>query len=98
MIKINNVNVGFPAKVANVIKITVFSFETKTSTVNTYWELFNLSVYKFTDSENVDVDELVYEPLAVGTYELTESEYSSWGANNNIVENAVLKSLSLTRL
>jgi hypothetical protein len=35
--------------------------------------------------------------LADGNYELTEAQYKAWGANNSVVEDAVLSSLGLTR-
>mgnify|MGYP003656146829 CR=1 FL=1 len=98
MIKINNVNIGFPTKVGNNIDVSVITFKTDVLTVNTYWELFNISTLKVINSEGIEVDDIVSECLANGNYELTEIEYNSWGPDNSIVENAVLKNLSLTRI
>jgi hypothetical protein len=89
MIKINEVTVGFPSKLANGLEVSVITFKSDALTANTYWQLFS----------NVTLidEQLQSTVLADGNYELTEAEYKSWGNNNIIVENAVLNSLGLNR-
>ena len=97
MIKINDVPVGFPTKIANGIEISVITFKSNALTANTYWQLFSNVLVKVIDEEGKEIEELQSTLLADGNYELTELEYKSWGNNNAVVENAVLNNLGLTR-
>ena len=97
MIKINDISVGFPSKMANGLEVSVITFKSDALTAQTYWQLFANSLIKVIDEQGGEIEEVQSTLLAEGNYELTEAEYKSWGNNNVIVEDAVLKSLGLTR-
>jgi hypothetical protein len=97
MIKINDVSVGFPSKIANGLEVSVITFKSDALTANTYWKLFNNDLVKAIDEEGKEIEELQSTLLADGNYELTEAEYKFWGNNNVVVEDAVLNNLGLTR-
>ena len=102
MIKISPVPVGYPAQEANAISIKILTFDVNAATCSTYYELFNISEVEVTpaDIENNKeaVVSTVIKKLAEGNYTLTETEYDSWGDDNVVVEDAVLRHLQLTRL
>jgi len=85
MIQIKSIPVGYPAKEANFLKVTILPFATSATNCGTFYELFK-------------VDGETTEKLAEGNYYLTEEEYNLWGDNNIVVEDAVLNHLSLERL
>ena len=97
MIKINEIPVGFPSKMANGLEVSVITFKSDALTANTYWQLFSNVITKVTDEEGKEIEEVKSTLLADGNYELTEAEYKAWGNNNVVVEDAVLSSLGLTR-
>ena len=97
MIKINNVPVGFPSKIANGLEVSVITFKSNALTANTYWKLFSNVITKVIDEEGKEIEEVKSTLLADGNYELTEAEYKAWGNNNVVVEDAVLNSLGLIR-
>mgnify|MGYP003653713989 CR=1 FL=1 len=97
MIKINEIPVGFPSKLANGLEVSVITFKSNALTANTYWQLFANVMVKVIDLEGKDIEELQSTFLADGNYELTESEYKGWARDNAAVENAVLNNLGLTR-
>ena len=97
MIKINEIPVGFPSKMANGLEVSVITFKSNALTANTYWQLFNNVMVKAIDEEGKEIEEVKSTLLADGNYELTEAQYKAWGANNVVVEDAVLSSLGLTR-
>tara|TARA_R110000782_G_scaffold156415_2_gene248581 strand:+ start:414 stop:710 length:297 start_codon:yes stop_codon:yes gene_type:complete len=97
MIKINNVSVGFPSKIANGLEVSVITFKSNAITAQTYWQLFDNVMVKVIDEQGEEIEELQSTLLIDGNYELTEAEYKSWGNNNVIVEDAVLNNLGLTR-
>ena len=97
MIKINDVSVGFPSKLANGLEVSVITFKSNAVTAQTYWQLFTNSLVKVIDEKGKEIEELQSTLLTDGNYELTEAEYKAWGKDNLVVENAVLNSLGLTR-
>ena len=97
MIKINDISVGFPAKLANSLEVSVITFKSNALTATTYWQLFSNVIVNVIDKEGKEIEEVQSTLLADGNYELTEAEYKAWGSNNVIVEDAVLNNLSLTR-
>mgnify|MGYP003668060577 FL=1 len=97
MIKINDVSVGFPSKLANGLEVSVITFKSNAVTAQTYWQLFTNSLVKVIDEKGKEIEELQSTLLTDGNYELTEVEYKAWGKDNLVVENAVLNSLGLTR-
>jgi hypothetical protein len=97
MIKINEIPVGFPAKTANGLEVSVITFKSDALTANTYWQLFSNVTDTVIDEEGKEIEEVKSTLLADGNYELTEAQYKAWGANNSVVEDAVLSSLGLTR-
>ena len=97
MIKINDVSVGFPAKTANGLEISIITFKSNALTATTYWQLFANGLVKEINEQGEEIEELKSTLIIDGNYELTEAEYKSWGNNNVIVEDAVLNNLGLTR-
>ena len=97
MIKIKEVPVGFPSKLANGLEVSVITFKSNALTANTYWQLFSNDLVKVIDEQGEEIEELKSTFLADGNYELTEAEYKAWGKDNSILENAVLNSLGLIR-
>ena len=97
MIKINDVSVGFPSKIANGFEVSVITFKSNALTAQTYWQLFDNVLVKVIDEEGKEIEELKSTLLVDGNYELTKLEYKSWGNNNVIVEDAVLNNLGLIR-
>ena len=90
MIEIKSIPVGYPAKEANLLKVTILPFSTRATNCGTFYELFSKTI-----NEN---EETNFEKLAEGNYQLTEDEYNLWGDDNKIVEDAVLNHLSLERI
>lgn len=90
MIEIKSIPVGYPAKEANLLKVTILPFSTSATNCGTFYELFSK-----TTNEN---EETNFEKLAEGNYYLTEDEYNLWSDDNKIVEDAVLNHLSLERI
>ncbi len=97
MIKINDVSVGFPSKIANGLEVSVITFKSNAVTATTYWQLFNNSLVTVIDKDDKEIEEVQSAFLVDGNYELTEAEYKAWGNNNIVVEDAVLNNLGLTR-
>jgi hypothetical protein len=97
MIAIKEISVGFPAKQANGINVSVITFKSDAITVNTYWQMFDNVIVTVIDKDDKEIQEVQSTLLVDGNYQLTEAEYKSWGNNNVVVENAVLNSLGLTR-
>lgn len=95
MINISPVPVGYPAVEANGIEIRILPFQTNATTCSTYYELINVTeIPSEIEGEEPTVSKI---RLAEGNYILTEEEYSNWGDDNVVVENAVLSNLKLTR-
>ena len=90
MIEIKSIQVGYPAKEANLLKVTVLPFLTSATNCGTFYELFSK-----TTNENGETN---FEKLADGNYYLTDDEYNLWSDDNKIVEDAVLNHLSLERI
>ena len=90
MIEIKSIPVGYPAKEANLLKVTVLPFSTSATNCGTFYELFSK-----TTNENGETN---FEKLADGNYYLTDDEYNLWSDDNKIVEDAVLNHLSLERI
>ena len=90
MIEIKSTPVGYPAKEANLLKVTVLPFLTTATKCGTFYELFSK-----TTNEN---EETKFEKLADGNYYLTDDEYNLWSDDNKIIEDAVLNHLSLERI
>ena len=90
MIEIKSIPVGYPAKEANLLKVTILPFSTSATNCGTFYELFLK-----TTNEN---EETKFEKLADGNYYLTDDEYNLWSDDNKIVEDAVLNHLSLERI
>ena len=90
MIEIKSIPVGYPAKEANLLKVTILSFSTSSTNCCTFYELFSKTI-----NEN---EETNFEKLAEGNYYLTDDEYNLWSDDNKIVEDAVLNHLSLERI
>lgn len=80
-IKINAVDIGWPAKQATDLMVRVMPFETSAATCQIYYEI---------KSESGD-------KLADGNITLTEQEFSDWGRDNVYVEDLVIQKLNLTR-
>ena len=97
MIKINDVSVGFPSKIANGLEVSVITFKSDALTAQTYWQLFSNVLVKVINEEGEEIEDVQSTLLSDGNYELTESEYKSWGKDNLVVENAVLSNLGLIR-
>ena len=93
MIKINEVPVGFPAKMANGIQIRIIPFQTIDLSCSTYYELFKVT--EVTNDEG-EISELV-EKLADGNSPITEEQFALWGKDIVYIENIVLTNLGLTR-
>tara|TARA_R110000782_G_scaffold118247_1_gene208726 strand:+ start:106 stop:378 length:273 start_codon:yes stop_codon:yes gene_type:complete len=89
MIQIKPIPVGYPSVKADALQISYLTAKSSDLTCNTYYELFKSSV-----SEEGDV---TYTKLAEGNYELTEDQYDSWGLDNEVLEDIVLKELHLER-
>ena len=90
MIEIKSTPVGYQAKEANLLKVTVLPFLTSATNCGTFYELFSK-----TTNEN---GETKFEKLAEGNYYLTDDEYNLWSDDNKIIEDAVLNHLSLERI
>lgn len=94
MIKINEVPVGFPAKMANGITVSTLPIPTDAVNCSTYYELFNVS--ETTDEEGNISANIV--KLAEGNSPISESQFASWGQEMSEVEDIVLSNLGLERL
>lgn len=89
MIRINTINIGFPAKEAKLISISTMPIQTTDKTCGIYYQLF---------SETITEDVNATEQLAHGNLDLTEEEFAEWGNTMAYIEDVVLKKLKLTRL
>jgi len=89
MIEIKPIPVGYPAKEANLLKVTILPFSTNATNCGTFYELF---------SKTTNEEETNFEKLAEGNYYLTDDEYNLWSDDNSVVEDAVLNHLSLERI
>ena len=94
MIKINEVSVGFPAKMANGITITTMPIPTDATSCSTYYQLFKVT--EVTNDEG-EISESI-EKLAEGNSPLTEEQFNAWGQEMSYVEDIVLENLGLTRI
>jgi len=79
--KINEIQTGLPLRTATQIEITIQAFKTDTNLVMTYYELKDNDNYKVCD----------------GYYQLSETQYDIWGADNTYIEDCVLNYLGLER-
>lgn len=93
MIKINEIPVGFPAKMANGIMIRVMPFQTNAVNCSTYYELTN--TIEVIDSEEVVSN--ITEVLANGNIFITDEQFLNWGSENTYIEDIVLTNLGLER-
>ena len=93
MIKINEIPVGFPAKMANGITIRTMPISTDAVSWSTYYELF--SVTTSVDEEGVETETV--EKLAEGNCDLSEEQFAAWGQEMSYVEDVVLINLGLQR-
>lgn len=93
MIKINEVSVGFPEKIANNIAIMTMPIPTNSTSCSTYYELFNVS--EIVDSEG-NINSSVIR-LADGNSPITEEQFTAWGQEMSYIEDIVLENLGLTR-
>lgn len=82
MIKINEVPVGFPAKMANGIEIRMMPFQTTDLSCSTYYEMIG---------ENSEI-------LANGNSAISEDQFANWGQDMSYIENIILTNLGLTRI
>lgn len=94
MIKINEVSVGFPTKMANGIKVTTMPIPTDAISCSTYYELFK--VIEITNEQGEVIESI--EKLAEGNSSLTEEQFTTWGQEMSYVEDVVLANLGLTRI
>ena len=93
MIKIKPVPVGYPAKQANGIDITMMSFSTNATSCSTYYQLYEV-IEKINEEGNIRT---IQKVLADGNSSLTEEQYSAWGDDNSYVEDIILTNLGLKR-
>lgn len=85
MIKINEIPVGFPAKMANGITIRTMPIFTDAVSCSTHYELFRMT-------------SSVGEKLAEGYCDLSEEQFAAWGQEMSYVEDVVLINLGLERV
>ena len=90
MIQIKPISIGYPSVKADYAQISYITAKTSDLTCNTYYQLFKGSI-----GEDLEIS---YVQLAEGNYELTEAQYDSWGLDNQVLEDIVLKELHLERL
>ena len=80
---ISPICIGLPAntKEATHLVVKVMPFETTAKTCSIYWQLNDISNSK----------------LLEGDFILTEVQFTTWGADNQYIEDLVLTKLGLTR-
>lgn len=82
MIQITPIETGIPVKTATKLEVRVLTFNTDATTATIYYSVKN--------EEN--------ETLTDGNIQMTEQEFTDWGADNTFVEEIVLNRLGLERL
>lgn len=93
MIRIETINIGFPAKEAKLISISTMPIQTTDKICGIYYQLFSETITKAEEAEDI----ITTEQLAHGNLELTEKEFAEWGNTMTYIEDVVLKKLQLTR-
>lgn len=82
MIQITPIQTGIPVKTATQLEVRVLTFNTDATTAAIYYS----------------VKSEVNETLTDGNIQMTEQEFTDWGADNTFVEEIVLNRLGLERL
>lgn len=82
MIQITQIQTGIPVKTATQLEVRVLTFNTDATTATIYYS----------------VKSEVNETLTDGNIQMTEQEFTDWGADNTFVEEIVLNRLGLERL
>ena len=93
MITINEVPVGFPAKMANKLMVRTMPINTSATTCGLYYELYE-EVETVLEDEEITV---VTNQLANGNLELNEQEFTDWDNTMTYIEDLALLKLGLTR-
>lgn len=93
MIKIQPIQINYPPVEVNAIKIRVLPFQTTDTSCGTYYEL--ISQTEVTVNDEIVVNS---KTVADGNYQLTDDEFTNWGADNSFIEDVVLNFLNLERL
>jgi hypothetical protein len=94
MIKIIEVLLTFPERMANCLSINILGFSTNAEVAVLNWTLSNKEWVKL---NNMLPQYSYVEPMAQGSVTLTKEEYESWGSDNGYIEDLVIEKLGLER-
>lgn len=81
MIQIEKVLIGRKKEEATQLLVRIMSFDSDATNCQTYWELQGLSC----------------EIIDSGNIQLTDEQFTSYGQDNDFIENIVISELLLTR-
>jgi hypothetical protein len=94
MIKIVEVIINLPKRVANCLGVNIQGFPTSAESVNVSWTLYSRIIHKGPSG----IQSLpYYETVGQGELALTKEEYANWGADNSYLEDLVIAYLGLER-
>jgi len=79
--KIQEVNIGWPIKIATDLLVRVLPFNTEALMCNLYYEILSTTG----------------ERLSEGNLSITEEEFANWGQDNSYIDDITLIKLGLER-